>query len=107
MGDKPNIEVKISQLAARQQRSVTRGQLLAMGLAGTSIDWRLKNCRLYRSHAGVYAVGALPITPEEHAMAAVLACGDRAALSHGSALALWGIWKRWDRPFEVTVAGDR
>ena len=37
----------------------------------------------------------------------MLACGDRAALSHGSALTLWGFWKRWDEPFEVTVASDR
>ncbi len=40
-------------------------------------------------------------------MAAVLACGKGAALSHGSALTLWGIWKRWDIPFDVTVRTDR
>ena len=40
-------------------------------------------------------------------MAAVLACGPTAALSHGSAMALWGIWKRWDTPFEVMVRADR
>lgn len=40
-------------------------------------------------------------------MAAVLACGPHAALSHGSALTLWGIWKRWDTPFDITVAADR
>jgi hypothetical protein len=28
-------------------------------------------------------------------------------LSHGSAMTPWGLWKRWDRPFDVTVAGDR
>ena len=40
-------------------------------------------------------------------MAAVLACGPGAVLSHGSALALWGVWKRWETPFEVTITGDR
>jgi hypothetical protein len=40
-------------------------------------------------------------------MAAVLACGPGAVLSHGSALCLWGIWKRWDRPFDVTTLVDR
>ena len=40
-------------------------------------------------------------------MAAVLACGEGAVLSHGSALSLWGIWKRWDSPFHVTVTSDR
>ena len=48
-----------------------------------------------------------PITPHEWASAAVLACGPGAALSHGSAMALWGYWRRWDKPFEVTVVGDR
>lgn len=107
VGDKPNIEVKIAQLAGRQQRNVTREQLLALGMAGSSIDWRLKLGRLYRVHPGVYAVGAPPITPLERAMAAVLACGPHAVLSHGSALTLWGIWKRWDMPLHITIAGDR
>lgn len=40
-------------------------------------------------------------------MAAVLACGPGAVLSHGSALTLWGIWRRWDMPFDVTVNGHR
>ena len=40
-------------------------------------------------------------------MAAVLACGPGAVLSHGSAMTLHGFWKRWDTPFEVTVTADR
>jgi very-short-patch-repair endonuclease len=40
-------------------------------------------------------------------MAAVLACGPGAVLSHGSAAALWGFFNRWDEPFEVTVTADR
>ncbi len=37
----------------------------------------------------------------------MLACGPGAALSHSSAMALWGYWRHWDEPFEVTVVGDR
>jgi hypothetical protein len=55
----------------------------------------------------VYAVGRPATTPFEKAAAAVLACGERAALSHGSAMTLWGFWKIWDEPFEVSVASDR
>jgi hypothetical protein len=62
---------------------------------------------LYREYPGVYSVGCRAVTPHERAMAAVLACGPGAVLSHGSALALWEIWKRWDTPFEVTVKADR
>jgi hypothetical protein len=87
---------------------VTREQLLRLGLGEKAIKYRVKTADLYRVHAGVYAVGRPPVSPLEHAAAAVLACGPHAALSHRSALVLWGIWKRWEPPFEVTLArGDR
>jgi very-short-patch-repair endonuclease len=76
-------------------------------MAPSSIDWRVRIGRLYRQHSGVYTVGTPPISPLEHAMAAVLACGENAALSHASALCLWGVWKRWDRPLDVIVRTDR
>jgi hypothetical protein len=63
--------------------------------------------RLIPVHAGVYAVGHVNITPVARAFAAVLACGDRALLSHGSAATLWGYNKRWELPFEVRVATAR
>jgi hypothetical protein len=107
VGDKPSIERKITQTAARQQRNLTRAQLLAIGLGAKAIDYRVTHGRLYRSFPGVYSVGCPPITPLERAMAAVLACGPGAVLSHGSALSLWGIWKRWDIPFDVTTKLDR
>jgi very-short-patch-repair endonuclease len=40
-------------------------------------------------------------------MAAVLACGPNAALSHGSAAALWRIVPRWCSPTHVTATSDR
>ena len=40
-------------------------------------------------------------------MAAVLACGPFAALSHGSAAALWRIVPRWPSPTHVTAPGER
>jgi hypothetical protein len=107
VGDNDRLEVKIAQIARRQQRNVTRPQLAALGMASTSITRWVKIGRLYRTYPGVYSVGTPPITPLEHAAAAVLACGPLAALSHGSAMTFWGFWRRWDRPFEVTVAADR
>jgi very-short-patch-repair endonuclease len=41
------------------------------------------------------------------AMAAVLACGEAAALSHRAAGALWGMGPRWPRAMDVTVVGHR
>jgi very-short-patch-repair endonuclease len=47
-------------------------------------------------HAGVYAVAYRRVEPVALAMAAVLACGVGAVLSHGSAAALWDLG-RWPR----------
>jgi hypothetical protein len=107
VGDKGRIEHQIAQIAQEQQGNITRGQLLALGVHPDSIKRWVRLGRLHRVHRGVYSVGRPPTTPLEKAAAGVLACGERAALSHGSAMTLWGFWKRWDEPYEVSVAGDR
>ena len=107
MGGKLGIDEQLAQIAARQNGNVTIAQLHALGLNNVAINYRVKIGRLYRVYRGVYSVGRPPTTPLEKAAAAVLACGERAALSHRSAMTLWGFWKRWDEPFRVSVAGDR
>ncbi len=102
-----NFHQAIAALASRQQGNVTRLQLLNLGLGREAINYRVRTGSLFRQHRGIYSVGRPAITPREKAAAAVLACGPTAALSHGSAMANWGFWKRWDRPFEVTVSSDR
>lgn len=82
---------------------VTRRQLVAAGLEEHEIAYRVKTGRLIRRHRGVYAVGHVPPSPHARAMAAVLACGPGAALSHRSAGALWGLL-RYAGPPEVTAA---
>jgi very-short-patch-repair endonuclease len=77
--------------------------LLGLGLDSKAITRRVRDGRLHREYPGVYAVGRPATTPLEKASAAVLACGSTAALSHSSALTHWGVWKRWDQPFEVAV----
>jgi hypothetical protein len=94
-------------VAHKQQGNITRVQLLGLGLDDDAIRYRVKVGRLFRVYRGVYSVGRRPITPQEWASAAVLACGSGAALSHGSAMTHWGYWRQWDRPYEVTVPGDR
>jgi predicted transcriptional regulator of viral defense system len=101
------IDAAIADVASRQHGNVTREQLVGMGLSDGGIAWRVRIGRLYRVYRGVYSVGRPPITPQEWASASVLACGPGAALSHSSAMALWGYWRQWDRPYEVTVVGDR
>jgi hypothetical protein len=100
-------DAAIGGVAARQQRQITRPQLEAIGLGTGSISYWVKRGRLHRVYHGVYSVGCPPMTPLERAAAAVLACGAGAALSHGSAMTLWGFAKLWETPFEVIVPGDR
>jgi hypothetical protein len=107
VGEIDRLEVKIAQIAARQLGNITRPQLLDLGMAATSITRWCRIGRLYRVFPGVFSVGRPPTTPLERAAAAVLACGDRAALGFGSALTLHGFWKRWDEPFELVLACDR
>ncbi|MGA9857492.1 MAG: type IV toxin-antitoxin system AbiEi family antitoxin domain-containing protein, partial [Solirubrobacteraceae bacterium] len=97
-----------SRIAARQNGNITRGQLLGLGMDDRGIAQRVGHGRLFRVYKGVYAVGRPPVTPVERAAAAVLACGERALLSHAGALALWGLTRHWPGHFDVTlVAGDR
>ena len=93
-------------IAERQHGNVTRTQLLAMGLTRHQIDHRVRLGRLHSVHRGVYAVGRPPRTALERASAAVLACGPGAALSHTSALALWGL-TRWPWTMSVTASTGR
>jgi Transcriptional regulator, AbiEi antitoxin len=94
-------------VAATQQGNITRAQLLGLGLDDDAIRRRVKAGRLFRVYPGVYAVGRPPATPLERASAAVLACGPGAVLSHAPAMVLWGYWRQWDMPLEVTIVGNR
>ena len=79
----------ISRLASRQGGMVARPQLLARGLTDTMIHKRVKAGRLLVVYRGVYAVGHRVIGLLGRQWAAVLACGEGAALSHWSAGAAW------------------
>ncbi len=101
------LDAAIVARAVRQERNITRAQLLDLGLGAEAIAYRLRIGRLHREHRGVYSVGTPARTPHERAAAAVLACGPGAVLSHRSALALWGFARHWPTTFDVTVTTDR
>jgi very-short-patch-repair endonuclease/predicted transcriptional regulator of viral defense system len=89
-------------LVRRQHGVLTHAQLAALGFSAKAIKHRVRTGRLHPIHRGVYAVGRRQLNREGRWMAAVLACGEGAALSHGSAAALWGIGPGWKR-IEVSV----
>lgn len=68
-----------------------------------AISERSRKGRLHRVHRGVYAVGHRGLSLHGEWMAAVLACGEGAVLSHGSAAALWKLLRPIDGPVHVSV----
>jgi predicted transcriptional regulator of viral defense system len=76
-------------IAGEQHGIVTHPQLLRAGATAKQIAGWVRRGRLIRVHRGVYAVGHLPPSPHARTMAAVLACGPTAVLSHRSAANLW------------------
>jgi very-short-patch-repair endonuclease len=100
------IDRLIAGLAQRQHGVVAVWQLLDLGLSRSAIQYRTSIGRLHRIHAGVYAVGHRKLTPLGHRMAAVLAYGPDAVLSHWSAAAQWGFGQsRWKT--DVTTPTSR
>ena len=97
----------IGRLAERQHGVVARRQLLAAGLSREAVGHRIRIGRLYCLYRGVYAVGHRLLSPEARWMAAVLAAGPGAVLSHRSAAGLWGIRPWRGGNVDVTTSSSR
>jgi hypothetical protein len=92
------------RIAGGQHGRVTRQQLLAAGLDRSRIDRWLADGRLVRVHHAVYAVGHRAPSMYGDYMAAVLACGPGAVLSHRAAAFLLRLLRcATPPPPEVTV----
>ncbi|MGH2840833.1 MAG: DUF559 domain-containing protein [Solirubrobacteraceae bacterium] len=98
------IDQAIDARAASQHRVVAHAQLIDLGLSANAISKRVAARRMHRVHRGVFAVGPLPLGEYGMWMAAVLACGPGALLSHRSAAALWGVRPDSRRMTDVTTS---
>jgi Transcriptional regulator, AbiEi antitoxin/REase_MTES_1575 len=99
---------ELAALAKRQYGVVSIRQLTGpLGYSEAGIRRAVSDGRLHRLHRGVYAVGHTRLTQQGHCLAAVLACGRGALLSHDSAAWLWGISTRSPRPYAVTTPNSR
>jgi hypothetical protein len=101
-----DVDAWIAEVARRQHGVISRNQLLRLGLGNDAINHRICTTRLLPLYRSVYAVGHLNRSRESAWMAAVLAAGEAAVLSHRSAGAAWGIFSSSARP-EVTVPQQR
>jgi hypothetical protein len=97
------VEHLVGELADRQHGVVSRPQLLELGIGRGAILHRLELRRLRPVHRGVYAVGRGGLSRSGFWMAAVLACGPCASLSHRSGAALWSIRRGRSGWIEVTA----
>lgn len=80
---------------------------MTLGAQRGAIEHRVKRGLLRALHRGVYLCGRPEDDLRARAMAAVLACGERAVVSHAAAAALWEIRPEADGPITVTIVGDR
>lgn len=97
----------VAELARQQHGVVARRQLLGLGMSGRSIDVRREHGQLHEVFRGVYVVGSRRISRSGRWMAAVLAAGEGAVLSHRSAGRLWRILPQGAEWVDVTCPPGR
>lgn len=90
-------------LARNQHGVVSSDQLQEVGYTRQAIYHRIRTGRLHPLHRGVYAVGRPHVTDHGRWMAAVIACGAGAVLSHSSAAALWRIGSEQSSVIELSL----
>lgn len=99
-----SLDQRVADLAQRQHGVVARRQLLALGMGRRAITGRLERGQLHKVFRGVYVVGVRRISKRGRWMAAVLACGDDAILSHRSAARFWQLLPPASELVDVTCS---
>lgn len=95
----------IADIGRRQHGIVTRTQLRAAGIGRGSINTRIARSSLLRVYHGVYAIGHAPTTQDARYMAAVLAVGAGAAVSHHAAADLHRLTRAAPPRLDITSSG--
>ena len=98
---------QLAALAATQNGVVSLDQLREMAVTPRAAAYRAEQGSLHRVHRGTYAVGHRSIDVGGTLRAALLACGEGAVLSHGSAAAWWGLRDQWPALIDDLVPGQR
>ena len=86
---------------------LTRRQLQALGLSDRAIDGRLRRAQLHEVFRGVFVLGTRRISRRGRWIAAVLAGGEGALLSHRSAARLWRVIPLASKSVDVTCPPGR
>jgi Transcriptional regulator, AbiEi antitoxin/Protein of unknown function (DUF559) len=97
------VDEPLAWLAARQHGVVAARQMATLGFSRSMIRRMRERGWLFLIHRGVYAVGHPRLTLHGRWMAAVLACGPEALLSHHQAAALYDLRRAPWSPIHVTA----
>jgi very-short-patch-repair endonuclease len=98
----------VRAIAANQEGVVTRRQLLTAGVSSSTIHRAVRSGRLHTVHAGVYSTAAPELIAEDGLLiAALLAAGDGALLSHGTAAWRWRLIPAPPAVIELSVPRGR
>jgi very-short-patch-repair endonuclease len=100
-------EILIGARLAAQHGCISLTQLISAGLSEDAIQRRVEAGRLFRIHTRVFALTPTLVGATPRSMAAVLASGPGAVLSHASAALLWEIWDGQIASIDVTAPNRR
>jgi very-short-patch-repair endonuclease len=96
-------EERIAAVAGFQRGRIASRQLHAIGVAPASVSWLVAKAHLFPSLRGVFVVGHTAPVELGAETEALLSVRDGAALSHWTAVALWGLWTPLPKVAHVTV----
>lgn len=101
--DRRDRQGRIADKATTQGGVVSLDQLRGEGVSRRRASERAQAESLHRIHRGVYSVGHRAVSRQTLLRAALLACGEGAVISHGTAAAFHRLWDRPPRLIDVTV----
>jgi hypothetical protein len=94
---------RIAEVATGQGGVVSLRQLEREGISPKVTADRGRGGSYHRIHRGVYTVGHRAVSRQTILRAALLACGEGAVISHGTAAAFHRLWDKPPRLIDVTV----
>ena len=102
------LDATLADAAAAQYGVLSLDQLRALGLGARAVQQRARAGRLHRIHRGVYSPVPPPLLARNGLLlAAVLACGPEAVLSHESAALLHGIHRPNIKRGDIDITAAR
>jgi hypothetical protein len=93
----------VAKIATAQGGVISLDQLREESVSPKVAADRGRDSTYHRIHRGVYTVGHRAVARSTLLRAALLACGEGAVISHGTAAAFHGLWNKPPRLIDVTV----